>query len=399
MKGTAPRGRTLEEDERQARWLQTSNKNQAENIMIVDMVRNDLGRIAMPDTVEVSDLWHLEKYPSLFQLTSTVKSRTQASLEDIFAALFPCASVTGAPKVRSMEIIRELEQGPRGAYTGAIGLIGPGRRARFNVGIRTVDIDTVAGKATYGTGSGVVWDSVAREEWRECFTKALVLRPPPPEFQLLETILWDPEQGFVLLERHLRRLEESAAYFGFPCDPPEVTRELDQASRNLPRQPHRIRLLVSNQGTVRVESAPLEPHKKPWRLAVAAEPVDSANPFLFHKTTCRQVYRDHRKRFPGHDDVLLWNEQGEITESTLANVVVLRQQRWVTPPVDCGLLAGTFRAELLAQGRIEEETVELQDLTSLESVYLINSVRQWIDTELDITSSVPPAETRPSETP
>ena len=136
--------------------------------MIVDMVRNDLGRIARPETVRVKDLWHLEKYPTLFQLTSTVEARTQASLVDIFAALFPCASVTGAPKIRSMEIIRELEPEPRGAYTGAIGLIGPGRQARFNVGIRTVDIDPVEGRAVYGTGSGVVWESVADEEWREC---------------------------------------------------------------------------------------------------------------------------------------------------------------------------------------------------------------------------------------
>ena len=398
MKGTAPRGRTLEEDARQARWLQTSTKNQAENIMIVDMVRNDLGRIAIPNTVEVSELWHLEKYPSLFQLTSTVEGRTQTSLENIFAALFPCASVTGAPKVRSMEIIRELEQGPRGAYTGAIGLIGPGRRARFNVGIRTVDVDTVEGRATYGTGSGVVWDSAAPEEWRECFTKALVLRPPPAEFDLLETILWDPEKEFVLLDRHLKRLEDSAAYFDYPCDPPKVARALDRATRDLPRQPHRVRLLVSSQGTVRVECAPLEPLTGPWRLAVAAGPVTREDPFLFHKTTHRQVYQDHRERFPEHDDVLLWNDKGEITESTLANVVILRRQRWVTPPVDCGLLAGTFRAELLEQGKIEEESIDLRDLRSAEKIFLINSVRQWIDTELDTTSWVPGAETRPSET-
>jgi len=397
MKGTAPRGRTREEDARQAHWLQTSTKNQAENLMIVDMLRNDLGRIAIPDTVEVSELWHLEKYPSLFQLTSTVEGRTQASMENIFAALFPCASVTGAPKVRSMEIIRELEQEPRGAYTGAIGLIGPGRRARFNVAIRTVDVDTVAERASYGTGSGVVWDSVAPEEWGECLTKALVLRSPTPEFDLLETILWDPAQGFVLLERHLLRLEDSAAYFDYPYDAPRIVKALDRAIRELPRQPHRIRLLVSNQGIIRVESAPLDRNTRPWRLAVAAGPVAREDPFLCHKTTHRQVYQAHRERFPEHDDVLLWNDQGEITESTLANVVVLRQQRWVTPPVDCGLLAGTFRAELLDQGKIEEETLGLRELRAAERICLINSVRQWIDTELDATSLAAATETRPSE--
>ncbi len=398
MKGTAPRGRTREEDARQARWLQTSTKNQAENLMIVDMVRNDLGRIAIPDTVEVSELWHLEKYPSLFQLTSTVEGRTQASIENIFAALFPCASVTGAPKVRSMEIIRELEQGPRGAYTGAIGLIGPGRRARFNVAIRTVDVDTVAERASYGTGSGVVWDSVASEEWGECLTKALVLRSPAPEFDLLETILWDPEQGFALLERHLQRLEDSAAYFDYPHDPSRIAEALDRAIRDLPRQPQRVRLLVSNQGIVRVETASLDRHTGPWRLAVAAGPVASDDPFLCHKTTHRQVYQAHRERFPEHDDVLLWNDKGEITESTLANVVVLRQRRWITPPLGCGLLAGTFRAELLHQGKIEEETLELHELRSADRICLINSVRQWIDTELDAASFTAATETRPSET-
>ena len=398
MKGTAPRGRTLEEDTHLAHWLQTSTKNQAENIMIVDMVRNDLGRIAIPGTVEVSELWQLEKYPSLFQLTSTVEARTQASLEAIFAALFPCASVTGAPKVRSMEIIRDLEQGPRGAYTGAIGMIGPGRRARFNVGIRTVDVDSVARRATYGTGSGVVWDSVAPEEWRECLTKALVLRPPPPDFDLLETILWDPEHGFVLLERHLQRLEDAATYFDYPCDPSGIARALDRAKLDLPRQPHRLRLLVNSRGAVRVESTPLQPQTRPWRLAVATQPVANKNPFLFHKTTHRQVYDDHRERFPEHDDVLLWNDKGEITESTLANVVILRHQRWITPPVDCGLLAGTFRAQLLEQGKIEEEFVKLRDLRSTDEIFLINSVRQWIDTELDASSLAAAIETRPSET-
>lgn len=398
MKGTAARGRTLQEDIRQARWLQTSVKNQAENVMIVDMVRNDLGRIAIAETVRVAQLWHLEKYPSLLQLTSTVEARTVASLESIFAALFPCASITGAPKVRSMEIIRELERSPRGAYTGAIGLIGPGRRARFNVGIRTVDVDTVMGRAEYGTGSGVVWESVAREEWQECRTKALILQPPPPDFDLLETMLWDPERGILLLERHLSRLADSARYFDFPFEPARSRQALIQATRSLPRQPHRLRLLINRDGAQRVESASLAQATRTWRLAVAAGPVASSDPFLFHKTTHRQVYDLHRQRYPEHDDVLLWNERGEITESTVANVVIRQRHRWITPPVSCGLLAGTFRAELLERGEIEEATVRLEDLATVEEVRLVNSVRQWIPAALDATTIVLSSETHSSET-
>jgi len=383
MKGTAPRGRTADEDSRQGRWLKSSVKNRAENVMIVDMVRNDLGRIAVPNSVAVAELWRLEKYPSLFQLTSTVEARTEASVEEIFAALFPCASVTGAPKIRAMEIIHELEQSPRGVYTGAIGMIGPGRQARFNVGIRTVQVDRAAGRATYGTGGGIVWDSVADSEWQECRTKALVLRPPPPQFELLETMLWDPEEGILLLERHLDRLRDSASYFDFPFDSELASAELAAVAKQLPGSPHRLRLLVKTDGVRRIEAAPLKEDDRPWRLAVAAGPVDSSDPFLFHKTTHRDVYEQHRLAYPDHDDVLLWNEKREITESTLANIVVRHGDGLVTPPVDCGLLAGTYRAELLARGEISEKRIRIQDLAAVDEVYLINSVRRWIRTELD----------------
>ena len=386
MKGTSPRGRTQGEDEQRARWLQTSAKNRAENVMIVDMVRNDLGRIATPDSVRVRELWNLEKYPSLFQMTSTVEARTQAPLAEIFAALFPCASVTGAPKVRAMEIIRELEPEPRGVYTGAIGLIGPGRRARFNVGIRTVAVNKDTGGAEYGTGGGIVWDSVAQDEWQECRTKSLVLQPPPPDFQLLETMLWTPEQAILLRSRHLQRLSQSAKYFDRPCDLGVVKETLKWATSSLPPQPHRLRLLLDETGKVRVESTELDPLARRWRVAIAAEPVASGDPFLFHKTTHREVYEHHRKQFPDHDDVLLWNENGEITESTTANVVVLQGQELATPRLECGLLAGTLRSELLASGKIVTKTVTFEDLTAADEIYLINSVRQWIDVDLDLAT-------------
>ena len=322
MKGTAPRGKSADEDASQASWLQQSAKNRAENVMIVDMVRNDLGRIAAAESVRVGGLCQLERYPSVFQLTSTVEARTTASLNDIFAALFPCASITGAPKVRATEIIAALEDRPRGIYTGAIGIIGPGRRARFNVAIRTAQIHPGMGCAEYGTGGGIVWDSVADDEWHECRTKALILQPPAPEFDLLETLRWEPEAGFRLLRRHLDRLTASADYFDFALDLAHLTEALELEARALPPRAHRLRLQLSADGMIAIEATPITEERRRWRLAIASHPVDSENRFLYHKTTHRQVYEARRRAFPDHDDVLLWNQEGEVTESTVANVVV-----------------------------------------------------------------------------
>ncbi len=382
MKGTIGRGRNLDEDERNARWLQQSRKNRAENVMIVDMVRNDLGRIARPGTVEVKNLWDLEKYPSLFQLTSTIEADTDARLPEIFAGLFPCASIIGAPKVRASEIIAELETESRGIYTGAIGLVGPGRQASFNVAIRTIQIDRRQGRAHYGTGGGIVWESAAEEEWNECRTKGLILKPSRPPFELLETLLWSPSQGYYLLERHLQRLEESAAYFDYPVDLDRVRSELNHAIETGWRSDMRVRLLVSAAGDVSLEASALESATKPWRVTVASDPVDSSDPFLFHKTTNRRIYDERRIRHSRFDDVILWNERREITESTLANIVLRLHGRLLTPPIDSGLLAGTMRAELLEQGRVEEQTLCLEDLFSAEELILVNSVRGWIPARL-----------------
>lgn len=382
MKGTAPRGRTTREDAERADWLRGSKKNRAENVMIVDMVRNDLGRIARPGTVRVQRLFELERYHSVHQLTSTVEAESEASLADLFAALFPCASVTGAPKVRTMELISELENRPRGVYTGAIGFAGADGSTTFSVAIRTVWIDRLAGRAVYGTGGGVVWDSSAEEEFRECRTKALVLLEPRPEFSLLETILWRPRSGCFLLERHLERLASSAHYFDYPLDGTEVRRRLAALSAELPPAQHRLRLLVGPSGDIRLEAQQIEPTTANWRVALAQNPVDREDRFLFHKTTFRKPYERATIERPGFDDVLLWNAEGEITESTVANVVIHRAGRRLTPHQDCGLLAGTLRQELLDRGLIEEAVVTTRDLVDAERVSLINSVRGWIDVDL-----------------
>jgi para-aminobenzoate synthetase/4-amino-4-deoxychorismate lyase len=383
MKGTAPRGRYPEEDRRQGEWLSKSIKNRAENLMIVDMVRNDLGRIAQPGSVDVTSLFELERYPSIHQLTSTVEASTEATLPELMTALFPCASITGAPKVRTMELIHQLEQEPRGVYTGAIGCVGPERQAHFNVAIRTVQIDRQTGVAEYGAGGGIVWDSVAADEYRECRTKTLVLTQTEPEFSLLETMLWEPEDGIFLLDRHLERLRTSALYFDRPVDLEAVRTEIDRATRELPPIPHRVRLLLHRSGEVAIESEPQVATDLRRRVRLANRPVDRENRLLFHKTSYRALYDEARADHPDYDDVLLWNSDRELTESTIANVLVRLDGELVTPPVDSGLLPGVYRAELLEAGEIRERVIKLEELSRAEAIFLVNSVRRRVEVDLE----------------
>jgi para-aminobenzoate synthetase / 4-amino-4-deoxychorismate lyase len=383
MKGTARRGRTLAEDRTLRDRLRASPKERAENVMIVDMMRNDLGRIAAVGTVSVPELFTVERYPTLWQMTSDVAAETDASLDRVFAALHPSASVTGAPKVRTLEILADLEPEPRGIYTGAIGYVAPGGDAQFNVAIRTAVVDEAQGRVSFGVGSGIVWDSSAEAEYEECLLKGAVLGRSIPEFQLLETLRWSTADGFYLLERHLHRMRESAEYFEFVYDEPRIRAELAGAvagatgpSTALGGASLRVRLRVSSSGAASVECAPVQVSAGPVRLRLSAAPVSPDDVFLYHKTTNRAVY--DRARRNGADDVCLWNDRGEITESTIANIVVeLSSGVRVTPPVDCGLLAGTFRAELLERGEIAECVVRVEELSSASGVWLINSVHGW----------------------
>ena len=391
MKGTRPRGRTLEDDLALAGELGRSPKDRAENVMITDMVRNDLGRIAETGSVEVDDLCRVEKHATVWQMVSTVRARTKRSLTDIFAALFPPASITGAPKAASMGIIADLESDPRGLYTGCIGYVGPKAsrsasgskpelRAAFNVAIRTVLVDQRRNRAEYGVGGGIVWDSDARGEYAECRTKAEVLHRRTPEFRLLETMLWTPEHGYVLLERHLARLGASAEYFDFPLDVQLIRDRLDVLSSGFGQKSQMVRLLLDKDGVVALEHLPPpSPSSVPLRVTLASSAVDSSDIFLYHKTSHRHIYAQALAANPGFDDVLLQNERGELTESTRANLAISQDGVLWTPPIRCGLLGGTMRAEMVERGELKERVLRPEDLRGAERVILVNSVRGMYD--------------------
>ena len=377
MKGTVKRGLTNLEDEQRSAWLHHSEKNRAENVMIVDMIRNDLGMVAEVGSVQVEELFTVEKYPTVHQMTSTVVARTSRDALDILARMFPCASITGAPKVKTMEIIAGLETMPRGIYTGSIGYVAPQGRSQFNVAIRTVVVDSEAHTAEYGVGGGIVWDSEAADEYAECQTKAAILVRPPQTFDLLETMLWDPVDGIYLLDGHVQRLADSAQYFGMPVS---VQSLLDSLRSYTPAQPGSRRILrvtLSRSSGLRIEEHDIKPSKG-GRVGLAAQARPAAVPNLFHKTTERQFYAGIKASHPDLQDVVLWTEQGQVSESTIANVVVRIGDAWVTPAASVGLLPGVFRAHLLATGAVREGAISVSDLLAADEVFLVNSVRGWM---------------------
>jgi para-aminobenzoate synthetase/4-amino-4-deoxychorismate lyase len=381
MKGTVKRGHTTSEDQQQSEWLKNSDKNRAENVMIVDMIRNDLGRIAKTGSIHVPELFCAERYPSLWQMTSTITAETAASLTNIFRALFPCASITGAPKVSTMQIIDELEDTPRRIYTGSIGYISPLRKAKFNVAIRTLLIDLETQKAEYGVGGGIVWDSDSAEEYYEALLKARVLTEPQAEFSLFETMLWTPAEGFCLREKHINRLLDSADYFDFATSRRAVEETLDTTASGF-ETAQRVRLLVDKEGRIKIESTAFQPNTRTISARLAKREINSNNVFLFHKTTHRVVYKEAQADFPDCDDVLLYNERGELTEFTMGNIVLGLDGQMITPPIECGLLAGTFRAHLVEIGQVIERRISIARLRDCTEIFRVNSVRKWEKVEM-----------------
>ncbi|MDR3639703.1 MAG: aminodeoxychorismate synthase component I [Humidesulfovibrio sp.] len=386
MKGTAPRGAVPEEDAALEQALARCPKNRAENVMIVDLLRSDLGRVARPGSVRVPRLFQVERYPTVFQMTSDVRAtlREGTGLREILAALFPCGSVTGAPKVRTMRIIRDLEPHPRDIYCGAIGLLEPGGthgdgRAVFSVPIRTILLDRESGSARFGVGGGVTHDSTARDEYLECQTKMRFLIPQEEEFELLESLLLQNGR-YPLLAGHLARLARSADFFGFALDEAAVRLALAELARASATGRFKARLLMRRDGALRVEAAPIAGGRQaPLRVGFAPAPVASADGMLGHKTTLRAVYEAALAACPGCGDALLVNERGEVTESTRANLVLRLDGELVTPPLPCGLLPGVFRAGLLRRGVVRERVLFPQDVLRAERLWLVNSVRWWMD--------------------
>jgi para-aminobenzoate synthetase/4-amino-4-deoxychorismate lyase len=380
MKGTAPRGRTpAEDDERLARLL-GSEKERAENLMIVDLLRNDLGQLAEVGSVRVPRLFTPERYETVWQLTSDVTARPRAGtgLVDVFRALFPSGSVTGAPKHRTMQLIRELEREPRGVYCGAVGIVAPpghDYRASFNVAIRTVSVDRSKGTAVFGTGGGITWGSDPAAEHAELLAKAAILAEPYEDFDLLETMAHVRGEGLRHEERHLDRMAASAAYFGFPFDPGSARALL---SASVSGSDTRVRLVLRRDGSLDVQTAPLPPPAAgPVRLAVDSEPVDGGSRWLRHKTTRRSVYAVRAARHPDADDVVLVNRDGLVTETTIANLAVRLDGRWWTPPLAAGCLPGVERARLVEIGELAERALTPDDLRRADALAVVSSLRGW----------------------
>jgi para-aminobenzoate synthetase/4-amino-4-deoxychorismate lyase len=377
MKGTRPRSATADEDAALAAELASSPKDRAENLMIVDLLRNDAGRIAEFGGVRVERMFVVERYPTVHQMTSTIRTRTRAgtTLTDVFRALFPCGSITGAPKVRTSRIIAEAEGAPRGVYTGAIGFVSPGE-AVFSVAIRTLLVDRAAGEAELGVGSGITWDSDAAAEYRECLSKAaFVRREPDPA--LIETLGWTPEDGFVRLDGHLARLASSAEHFGYRLDGDELARRLDALAASLPREPRTIRITLQPSGRIDIADEVMRRWAEPVRLAVAHRHLPIDHPLWRHKTARREIYLQHDPVSIPHDDVLLVNERGELAETRIANLVLEIDGALWTPHLAAGLLPGVLRAQLLRDGAIRERTLRVADLERATGVWVVNSLRGW----------------------
>ncbi|AIF42549.1 para-aminobenzoate synthetase component I / 4-amino-4-deoxychorismate lyase [Virgibacillus sp. SK37] len=383
MKGTLARGRTAAEDTQNKEWLYHSEKNRAENVMIVDLLRNDLGAIAIPGTVKVPHLFSIETYPTVHQMTSTVTAELEENhtITDIFKALFPCGSITGAPKISTMRIINELEDEPRDVYCGTMGYITPENEAVFNVPIRTVILDKEKGIATYGVGGGITWDSKTDEEYEEVITKAKVLEVNHEPFRLLESIGCEHGEIF-LLELHVERLKRAADFFNFQIDTNKIKQDLTTYIEGLEHRQWKVRLLADEYGDTEIEAKAVSPFNNIPPVGLATKPIDRTNPFLYYKTTNRSVYKEHLSENTDVFDALLWNENREITEFTNGNIVVEKNGKRYTPPVESGLLAGTFRKHLLEKGEIEVRKIMLDELPSYSRIWLINSVRRWVEVKL-----------------
>ncbi len=376
MKGTRPRGRTLSEDEAMREELLASEKDRAENLMIVDMVRNDLGQVCVAGSVQTPRLFTAERYRTVWQMTSTVTGQAAgAGLAEVLAANFPGASVTGAPKRRTMEIIRELEPEPRGVYCGALGLVEPTGDFTLNLPIRTLVHHE--GEWDLGIGAGIVWDSDPQAEYEETLLKSSFAFRLLPDLCLFETLLLERNRRYAFLEEHLARLVASAEYWGFPCDPDWCRRALARLA-HAGHVPIVVRLELDQQGALRFATRNLTPPPaEPVRLLLSSRCTDSSDRFLYHKTTSRALYDEERSSAlaRGFSEVLFRNDRGNLTEGAITSLFVRTPRGWVTPPVGEGLLPGIWREVFLSQTGAHQQPLSPEDLVQAEEILLGNSVR------------------------
>ncbi len=385
MKGTAPASDDDAENAHRAAALAADAKNRAENLMIVDLLRNDLGRIAVTGSVQVPALFDVQRYSSVLQMTSTVRAqlRPDATLEEVFSALYPCGSITGAPKRRTMEIIHELEPAARGVYTGAIGWFDPGGEFCLSVPIRTLALQPEQGgvrRGEMGVGAGIVYDSDAQEEYAECQLKARFLTGLANGFEIFETMRASAEGGCERRDAHLARLQASARYFGYRFDERAAIAALDAACAGfVPGRQYRVRLGLGPDGAFKVASGELAALAEPVRVFIASEATQADDLFLRHKTSVRERYdaawRDAEAR--GGFDCLFFNERGELTEGGRSNVFVQVDGRWCTAPLDAGVLPGVMRTEMLADPawNAQECTITREMLARASKIVVCNSLR------------------------
>jgi para-aminobenzoate synthetase / 4-amino-4-deoxychorismate lyase len=386
MKGTGKRGRSVAEDIALSYELKNSVKNRAENLMIVDLLRNDVSKSAKTGTVTVPKIFEVEKYKTLFTMTSTVEAEIKEGVNacDVMTSIYPCGSVTGAPKIRAQEIIAELEDHQRGVYTGAIGYFTPEGDMCFSVPIRTLTIDE-AGRGELGIGGAIVADSEVEDEFNECLLKASFVINEHPEFDIIESLRWSKEEGYPHIDAHLKRLNDTASYFAFECDLKKVEHDLLQHSSCLNCQIdefYKVRLLLSRQGNWTITSEKIKgpvSNDTPF-IVLSKDTVDSKDKFFYHKTTRRQFYQsqlhDYKNRYGCHD-VIFKNEKGELTEGSYTNLFIKKDDVFYTPPIESGLLEGVYRQSILNSELVKtkEKILFVEDLESADEVFVSNAVR------------------------
>jgi len=378
MKGTVKRGVNNETDLAAEQELANSKKNRAENVMIVDLIRNDLGRIAEYGSVSVPRLFSTEKYESLFQMVSTItaKLKKEVTLETVLKNIFPCGSVTGAPKIRTMEIINELEKEERGIYTGSVGLFNKDE-ANFSVAIRTLTINKKTGRGELGVGAGIVWDSDPQKEHEETLLKSRFLTKPENYFDLFETML--VENGKILfLEEHLERLKLTAEFFLFSFDEKKIRKSLDVKIVELdPGKKFKIKLTLNKWGRIKIETSDLSSATEIVKIIVSERRINTQNRFQYFKTTNRRLYGDEYQKYyaKGFFDVIFLNEKDEVAEGSITNIFIRKGNSWLTPPLTSGILNGIYRSHLLKEEDNKEKLISVEYLLKADEIKLVNSVR------------------------